>query len=69
MVVVFMIVDWRVVMMNTTTMIPCVGISWRELAITLSFDWFSVLSVSFVIGRVTALVLILRHPSENRFNG
>ena len=56
-------------MMNTTTMIPCVGISWRELAITLSFDWFSVLSVSFVIGRVTALVLILRHPSENRFNG
>ena len=39
----------------------------RQLhAITFCFDWFSVLSVSFVIGWEITLVLVLRHSIENR---
>ena len=33
--------------------------------ITSSFDWFTVLCVLFVIARVIALVLVLRHSTEN----
>ena len=41
----------------------------RQLhVITSSFDWFTVLSVFFVIGRVITLVLVLQHSSENRSN-
>ena len=34
---------------------------------TLSFDWFTVLSVPFVIGYSNTLLLVLRLSIENRF--
>ena len=51
MVVVFIILDWMFVLMNTTTMIPCRRISWRPLW-NLKFRFF------FGLAKISAAIFV-----------